>query len=141
MATTLRVETFYAKDAVPVTLWVSDCPVCAVVFAMPKAMEKDRRENGQSFFCPNGHSLSFRETEADRLRKQLASVDADRKYAWQVYQEADADRKRTAASLRVTKGHLTRLKNRVEAGVCIHCNRTFQNVARHMQSKHGESHG
>lgn len=141
MATTLRIETTYANDAVAVTLWVTDCPRCAVVFAIPKRMEEARRADGQTFYCPSGHPMSWKTTEADRLREQLSRVDADRKYAWQVYQEADADRKRTAASLRVTKGHLTRLKNRVEAGVCIHCNRTFQNVARHMQSKHGESHG
>lgn len=136
MTTTLRIETTYAKDPVSVTLWVTDCANCGVVFGIPKRMEEERRADGKVFYCPNGHSLSWKQTEADRLREQLERVDADRQYAWQVYKEADADRKRTAASLRTTKGHLTRVKNHAEAGVCIHCNRTFQNVARHMQSKH-----
>ena len=136
MATTLRIETTYANKPVAVTLWATDCPNCAVVFAIPERMQQERYNDGKSFYCPNGHSMSWSVTETDRLHKKLADVEADRKYAWQVYQEADADRKRTAASLRVTKGHLTRLKNRVEAGVCIHCNRTFQALAKHMKTKH-----
>lgn len=49
---------------------------------------------------------------------------------WQ--DEAEAV-KRSAAAY---KGAATRLKNRAKAGVCPCCNRTFQNLARHMASQH-----
>lgn len=32
----------------------------------------------------------------------------------------------------------TRIKNRVKNGVCPCCNRTFENLARHMQAKHSD---
>lgn len=34
------------------------------------------------------------------------------------------------------KGVATRLKNRAAHGVCPCCNRTFQQLARHMSAKH-----
>tara|TARA_Y100000310_G_scaffold338946_1_gene430083 strand:- start:1163 stop:1354 length:192 start_codon:yes stop_codon:yes gene_type:complete len=34
------------------------------------------------------------------------------------------------------KGQVTKLKNRAKAGVCPCCNRTFQNLSRHMETKH-----
>lgn len=37
---------------------------------------------------------------------------------------------------RAQKGQNTRLKNRIAAGVCPCCNRSFQNVARHMAGQH-----
>lgn len=132
-----RIKSAYGRDAAAARLYVLDCSECAVVFAIPAKMKRERQADGQDFYCPNGHDQAWVPTEADELRSRLAEVEADRDYAWQVYGEADADRKRTAASLRTTKGHVTRLRNRAEAGVCIHCNRTFSNVVRHMQSKHG----
>jgi hypothetical protein len=41
-------------------------------------------------------------------------------------------------SHRATRGHLTRVKKRVQNGVCPKCNRTFQNLQRHMASQHGD---
>lgn len=36
------------------------------------------------------------------------------------------------------KGQATRLRNRIKAGVCPRCNRTFQNLQRHMAGQHPE---
>ena len=35
-----------------------------------------------------------------------------------------------------TRGHVTRQKKRAAAGVCPCCNRTFKQLARHMERKH-----
>jgi hypothetical protein len=37
---------------------------------------------------------------------------------------------------RAEKAAKTKIKNRVAKGVCPCCNRTFQNLADHMKSKH-----
>jgi DNA repair exonuclease SbcCD ATPase subunit len=42
----------------------------------------------------------------------------------------------TEKSLIAQKGVTTRIKNRASNGVCPCCNRTFQNLARHMHTKH-----
>jgi len=36
---------------------------------------------------------------------------------------------------------LKTIKKRIHAGVCPHCNRHFQNVERHMKTKHNEKKG
>jgi hypothetical protein len=36
---------------------------CGVLFAAPQKLLDTRRFDGQSFYCPNGHSLSFKGTE------------------------------------------------------------------------------
>lgn len=48
-----------------------ECPVCAVPYALPQTLIDERWKKGGSWFCPNGHELVFKATEADRLRKEL----------------------------------------------------------------------
>ena len=119
-----------------VALFVLDCAECGVVFGITKDYEERRRKDGVSFHCPNGHANAWNETEADRLKRELEQARSDTAWARKRMADALAEAKGTANSLRVTKGHMTRLKNRANAGVCIHCNRTFANVQRHMADKH-----
>ncbi len=109
---------------------IEDCCVCGVRFGMPKQMVAQRRRDRESFYCPNGHGQSYRVSEADRLKRELESAQSDTAF-WRSQYAAEQN------SLRTTKGHLTRLKNRVAAGVCTECHRTFANVARHYANKHG----
>ena len=107
-----------------------DCPHCGVVFAVPSTLEGDLRNSHRSFFCPNGHSLSFKgETEAEKLKKQLAAEQTKRATA-----ETEATYQRTRAD-RAAK-NLARIQKRAKHGVCPCCNRTFKQLAAHMKSKH-----
>lgn len=115
------------------------CFECGVEFASPVLLK--RRDDGKRFYCPNGHQQHFTETVETRLRRDLESEkrkreQAERDVEWQRSQAKTARAQETRA-----KNQLKRLKSRVEAGVCIHCNRTFQNLARHMESKHKCTHG
>lgn len=51
-----------------------NCPTCGIAFGIAKAMEKIWKESHKSFFCPNGHSMSWPgETPSDkeaRLNKE-----------------------------------------------------------------------
>lgn len=106
------------------------CGGCGVVFAFTVAFELARRKDRKSWYCPNGCSRVFTgRTEEDKLReeverqKQMREAEAARRL--RVEQERD----------QVARAH-TRMRARVMNGVCPCCNRTFQNLMRHMQTEH-----
>lgn len=107
------------------------CGECGVWFGLTEFMLDKRRKDGKSFYCPNGHSRAFRETEAMRLQRQLDD-ERQRRRAAQDLLHAE-ERSHTA-----TRGHLTRQKKRAANGVCPCCNRTFKQLAAHMKNKHPE---
>ena len=114
------------------------CPVCGVVYGLDEELYNARNEGRikEGWCCTNGHSLNISDRkidqvrrERDRLQQQLARKDDE--IAATLEQAATAWRTATAY-----KGQVTRLKNRAAAGVCPCCNRSFQNLARHMKTKH-----
>ena len=118
-----------------VELTTTDC-WCGLPFAMPARLYKQCRDTGTTFYCPLGHKIVFKTTEADKLRRERNLLKQ------QLAEKDDAIREkrqecnvawRTATAY---KGHVTRIKNRIGKGVCPCCNRSFQNLARHMNSKH-----
>jgi len=99
-------------------------------------MHQDRLANGGDWWCPNGHKLHFTTTEKQQLEKKLAREKQLR--GWSESRET-ALRDQLGATERSLRGHKaakTRIKNRIAAGVCPCCNRSFQNVARHMAGQH-----
>ena len=112
------------------------CANCGVMFAMPKKMLAERREDGASFYCPNGHSLVFKATEAQRLRKQLESTQQQVQQAYGYATHERDQRQAAERSNAALRGVITKTKKRAAAGVCQCCNRTFQDVARHMANQH-----
>lgn len=113
------------------------CCNCGVAFGLDDDHYKRLRASHDWFYCPNGHQQHFTgKTEAERLREQLAA--AERLAIRERNAKEEAQRRAVSAEMsrRVTKGHLTRTKRRVAAGVCPCCNRTFENLARHMKGQH-----
>lgn len=114
------------------------CAACGIEFGMPAQYNSARREDGKSFYCPNGHSLSYGNgeneklrRERDRLKQQQARWDDERR---ELQGRIEAEGRRRAAA----RGQVTRLKNRAKAGLCPCCNRHFTNLERHMASQHPE---
>lgn len=125
-------------------LVTEECCSCHVLFAITDDFQRARRRDKATFYCPNGHAQSYAgKTEEQKLREQLdeerrkrQSAEQDRAY-WS--DEAKEQRELAAKERRRAsgyKGHATKLTKRVKAGVCICCNRTFQDLARHMATKH-----
>lgn len=108
-----------------VTLETTSCCNCGINFAAPDWFLKSRRQDGKGFYCPNGHGLSWHETEADRLRKQLNE---------QVREATRQSERARQAEERAAKAE--RKLKRVARGTCPECNRSFANLARHMACKH-----
>jgi hypothetical protein len=118
------------------TFELIDCANCHIVFGVGEEHVARLRKSGANFFCPAGHSLSFGESETDKLRKELerAKAQGDRLEARVTHlrdQAAAAERSRAAH-----QAQATRLRNRIGKGVCPCCNRTFADVARHMSGQH-----
>lgn len=112
-----------------VTLEDTTCNNCSIVFAVPEDWLANRRTDGATFYCPNGHSLVFRKTEVQKLREQLQRAEARATHAED--QRAAAERSRAALA-----GQVTKIRKRVGNGVCPCCNRSFANVHRHMRTQH-----
>jgi hypothetical protein len=120
-----------------VTLEVHDCPVCGVPFGLTAPFLRGRRQAGASFYCPNGHALSF-DSENERLKRELerareSQLAAQRQAArlGTELAQADSENKR----LRTEAG---KAKRRAAAGCCPCCKRTISQMARHIRSKHPE---
>jgi len=103
------------------------CCACSVWFAMDGAFYDDalRLKSQRSFYCPNGHSQRFIGKRPEELLREENNRLQSRLLETQSQKEA-ADRK------------LKRAEKRIHNGVCIHCNRSFSNLLRHMDSKHAD---
>lgn len=119
----------------PAATWVTagdsvSCAACGVLFWLTSGYEKERRTNHTVFYCPNGHTLSFKgETEADKLRRQL-------KWAKDDAAQAKARADQAEASRRAYKGQATRLRKQVLAGECPFCGQHLRDLNRHVQRVH-----
>ena len=119
---------------------VNQCGTCGVWHTIPKIVYDCCFQEGGFWHCPNGHSRGWAEgqderdhkalrLERDRLKQQTAQLQdeiaAERKRAMEAEKKAgDAQRRYVSA------------RKRACAGVCPCCNRTFENVQRHMKTKH-----
>lgn len=110
---------------------VWECRTCGCVSTVPEVMNDQLYAEGGYRHCPSGHAWGWsKETcererlrqERDRLKQQVAQRDDE--VARQIEMRKKAE------------GKLGRITKRINHGVCPCCNRTFENLARHMKSKH-----
>jgi hypothetical protein len=110
------------------------CEKCGMTFGVPENYYNIWRLQGEKWdrriHCVGcGHRWYCGEGTEQRLRRQLEAERA-------AHDQTKADRDHHVASANAYKGHLGRVKKRVANGVCPCCMRTFQNLARHMTTKH-----
>lgn len=91
-----------------------------------------------SFHCAYGHGQVYAkgETEEDKLRRELQRSQQRLAEKDDEIRAQRDSREATERQLAAQKGVVTRIKNRVGHGVCPCCTRSFNDVARHMKSKH-----
>lgn len=120
------------------TLVVMECYKCAIIFALPKELDRRNQRDGGTFWCPAGHPQVYGTSEVDKLKKKLAREEEWRRSAEaRVTHERD-QRQAAERSASAYKGQATRLRKRATAGVCPvpECHRHFANLERHVASKH-----
>lgn len=113
------------------------CGECAAVFAVPEAVERSWRRSGQTWYCPSGHPRVF----SDTLQKKIDALERDKAALVSRLDAERCQRQQAEKALTSERGKVTKLKKRVAAGVCPCCNRSFQNLRKHMVSKHPEVEG
>lgn len=110
------------------------CGTCGILHAVPMDWIYERRKMAGDIYCPNGCKRTWSESEAQRLQKQLTvkemELRAEKCKALNALRELGSER--------LEKEKAERKLKRVSRGVCPCCNRTFQNLARHMATKHSE---
>ena len=113
-----------------------DCGKCGGTYAINERYRKQKAQEGGGWHCPYCQCSwgFFDNSENANLRRELALERKQKEWARQEAKHAE-NRRRAAA------GQLTKIKRRVSRGVCPCCNRTFENLAKHMENKHpGYSH-
>ncbi|WP_248582574.1 hypothetical protein [Nocardioides sp. InS609-2] len=120
---------------------IIECADCSIDFGIGDDFMKRRRADHQSFYCPNGHSLSYKgpsdaEKRATRAERELEAARSLAQRESGRRQRAEADARTSDYRARAAKGQLTKTKKRIAAGVCPCCQRTFQNLSSHMAGQH-----
>lgn len=104
---------------------VQHCAECGIAFGITSDFQRRRSEDGLTFRCPNGHALSWHETEIQKLRNALTAKTAELDRVSAARRDAEAARELAEKRL-----------NRVQNGVCPKCKRSFENLRRHMETRH-----
>lgn len=118
----------YSQQLVTLT-----CYKCGVSFAMPTYFQQQRLEDKADFYCPNGHGQAYVESAVERVRREMqAKLDAETNRTAMWKREAEGNKR----SLIATKGQLTKIKKRVNNGVCPVCKRNFVALGRHIRGQH-----
>lgn len=112
------------------------CFKCGITFAVPASVRRRWLDSGDSFYCPNGHSQHYTESTVEKQKKEIERLRKEKEWAEQAKYNAldQADHAERRAS--AMKGVNTKIKKRIGNGVCPCCNRTFKNLASHMETKH-----
>lgn len=107
-----------------------DCYKCGMVFAVPRQWNKNKIDNHETFYCPNGHTQHYTgKSKAEKLRIRLEEAERQKR-------SLQGRLETSKRSHSATKGQLTKTKNRIMNGVCPCCNRSFVNLAKHMRGQH-----
>lgn len=120
------------------------CCECSVLFAIPQQLKEHLEDSGDWFYCPNGHRQHYTKTTIQRLKEELEQKKRFLEYGDKRLQILQDRNTHLSNTLRVTKGHATRVKNKYKelaGGVCPCCKKEFKNLADHMKELHPEELG
>lgn len=102
---------------------VETCCNCGMQFAMTHDFKRRRLNDHKDFHCPAGHPQHYvGQSETQRLQGEVQRLNG---------QVQEARRERDS----IAKAH-RKMRTRVMNGVCPCCNRSFDNLRRHMESQH-----
>lgn len=114
------------------------CAACGVRFCMTAHLENERRLDGGTFFCPNGHSLHYSRSHIGKLREEADGLRRERDRLKQDQARLEQELAAAQAAERNAVAAAERVRNRAKAALCPCCNRSFSQLARHMKLKHPE---
>jgi hypothetical protein len=125
------------ETIINVTFTVVACANCSMSFAVMRSFADERRADHETFYCPQGHRNYYPgKSDVEKLREELARARENTQYYARRTDELYDEKKAVERKYAAQKGQVTRIKNRVAKGVCPCCNRTFTNLATHMERQH-----
>jgi hypothetical protein len=113
-------------------LVIEHCCRCGTPFGMENSLYHDLQKHGRSFYCPNGHSMTYGRSIEDELKAARRDLKATEENCQWWKNEAEVK----AAQLKTTRTQLTKTKNRIAKGICPCCHRQFVDLQNHMGTKH-----
>lgn len=120
-----------------VTIESESCGACGTVFGLESHYMRERRATGEWFYCPNGHGISYVESEVQKLRRSLEQAQLAAISARELRDAEQRRREEAERSAAAHRGVATRMKRRAVNGVCVlGCKRTFADIKRHNEAKH-----
>ena len=120
--------------SVSVDIYFEHCYSCGTPFGMSAALQRRFRNKHETFYCPSGHGQVYAQPVEQKLREAEAALRIEQEST--AYLRSHNDQLLT--DLNKKSKEIAQIKRRANAGVCPHCHRTFQQVSRHMASKHPE---
>lgn len=105
---------------------------CGMHHAIPSELAAEAKRHGTRVYCPLGHTWVVRRTMEADLEERTRELELARRRLQTEREAHDA----TKRSLSATRGALTKTQQRVAAGTCPACHRSFAVLARHMATKH-----
>jgi hypothetical protein len=114
------------------------CYKCGTAFAMEAVLYNQRLDDGQSFWCPNGHEQGFTKSRAARIEQLKSELEREKQTLRMTRSTLETTERRRSAAQGVATKRLKKLQ-RVREGNCPHCDAHFDNVAEHMAEAHGET--
>lgn len=120
-----------------VTLETIECCNCGVTFAMPASwLRVYEGDPNRFFYCPAGHPQHFSKSTATKLREEIErknfAIQEEIKRSRRLEQDLRSQKFKTQSA----QMHAAKLKKRIKNGVCPCCQRTFKNLAEHMDHMH-----
>ena len=92
------------------------CCVCGVPFYVDALLDAHWREVKCKFYCPNGHEQAYRESEADKLRRELENCQTRRAAITQNCEVACQERNASEEKLERAQATLKRLRKQLKGG-------------------------
>lgn len=119
------------------TLIVKICGGCGMTYGVEESFDQRRRDDHGTFYCPAGCARHYTgKSEAEKLRDELNSAAIRERSLRTTLTHTRDQLQATEYQRRAQKANNTKLRKRIAAGVCPCCQRTFQDVARHMKGQH-----
>ncbi len=113
---------------VSITLTEMNCGECGGTYAINERYRQQKYDKSGFWTCP------YCKCSWGYEKSQIKKLEEERDAEIRRHQATLARLNQTAAE----KDKLARKLKRVDRGVCPECNRTFQNLGRHMACKHAK---
>jgi len=120
------------------------CARCSMMFGVPSDFIQRRRDDHNTFYCPNGHSNWYPgKSDKEKLQDEVAWLRRDTQWHDDQRRAAEKDAAHQRRVAAAAKGRITKMKNRIAAGVCPApgCKRSGlgKDVAAHLKTCHPDS--